>query len=143
MRLLRIHKKLVKARLTPMVFNLGPFEDSARLDFRRVHSNIFVVLTDYYWRPIVIRTSGNSSRDLKTKRRKKAVYALEPIMKQLIITLKLYGITQVRIQWRMRINKYYYFLMTELAYYGIAVFEVHLYRARAFNGTRGRKLRRL
>lgn len=135
------HKK--KVRLIPTVFNLGPSENSARLDFRRVHSNIFVVLTDYFWRPILIRTSGNSSRELKTKRRKKAVYALEPIIKQLIVTLQLYGITQVRIQWRMRINKYYYFLLTELAYYGIAVFEVHLYRIRAFNGTRSRKLRRL
>jgi ribosomal protein S11 len=43
----------------------------------------------------------------------------------------------------MRVNKFFYFLTKELAFYGITVVNFRIRRPVAFNGVRRRKLRRL
>lgn len=123
-------------------FYLGRNGNTARIYLRRTFSNIFITLTDWHHRTIVCKTSGNSGV-IGSKRRKKAPYAIENIIKELNVFFKLYKITEVYIILKMRINTFFYFLTKELAFYGINVKHFHVRRPIAFNGTRGRKLRRL
>lgn len=123
-------------------FLLGKNKDTARIYLRRTFSNIFITLTDLKHRTIVCKTSGNSGV-AASKRRKKAPYAIENIVKELNVYLKLYKISRVYLVLKMRVNTFFYFLTKELAFYGINIINFRVRRSVAFNGTRGRKLRRL
>lgn len=91
---------------------------------------------------IVCKTSG-SSGIIGSKRRKRVPYAIENIVKELNTYFKLYNITNVYLILKMRVNRFFYFLTRELAFYGVTVLKFHVRRATAFNGVRGRKLRRV
>lgn len=56
---------------------------------------------------------------------------------------KLYEIKNVRIILKMRLNRFFYFLTRELVFHGLKVIKVYFRRRVAFNGVRGRKLRRV
>jgi len=122
-------------------FYLGKKQDTARLYLRKTFSNIFCTLTDIRHRPIICKTSGNSGI-IGSKRRKRVPYALESIVKELNPYFKLYSIKSLFLIIKMRINKYYHALTRELVFYGIGIKRVKVRRALAFNGVRGRKLRR-
>lgn len=114
----------------------------AKIYFYRVWSNIYSTLCDAEDKVICCRTSGSSG--IKgSKRKKKVPQSVEVIVKGLYPILRLYKITHVHLVIRMRINIYYYTLVRELAYYGINVSSLIVHRRFAFNGSRGRKLRRL
>jgi len=123
-------------------FYLGKLDNTARIYLRKTFSNIFVTLTDLHHRTIVCKTSGNSGI-MGSKRRKKVPYAIENIVKELNQFLKLYKITRIFLVLKMRINKFFYFLTRELAFYGISIINFRIRRPVAFNGVRSRKLRRL
>lgn len=76
-------------------FSFGNSDYMARLYLRRTYSNIFVTLVDRNYKPIVCITSGKASKELKSKRKKRAPYALEHIVKELMVYIKLYSITRV------------------------------------------------
>lgn len=84
-------KKLKKKN----IFDFGSSEHKlACLYLRKTFSNIFVTLTDLRHRTIVCKTSG-SSGIIGSKRRKRVPYALESIVKALVIYFKLYSITHI------------------------------------------------
>lgn len=113
-----------------------------RLYLRRSFSNIFLTFTDLDGKVIVCKTSGNSG--IKgSKRRKRIPLALESIVKSLYKVLLLYRIKSVKIYLKMRKNSYFKTLLKLLSYYGISVAGFSYRRILAFNGVKGRKLRRL
>jgi len=123
-------------------FNLGETESSARLYLRKTYTNIFITLTDLDNKVMICKTSGNSG--IKgSKRRKRVPQAIESIVKELHTFLKLYKISIVDIVLKMSVTSYLYYLLKELMYYGVEVSGFSVRRAIAFNGVRGRKLRRL
>ena len=63
-------------------------------------------------------------------------------MKVLSRYLKLYSIKTVKIILKIKVNVSFHYLLKELAYYNIAVKGFSVRRPVAFNGIRGRKLRR-
>jgi ribosomal protein S11 len=98
-------------------------------------------LTDLDSQTIICKTSGCSG--VKSSRRaKRSPYAIENIVREINIYLKLYQITNVFLISRMRINSFFRFLSKELEYHGINIDLLRVRRRIAFNGTRGRKLRR-
>ena len=90
---------------------------------------------------IICKTSGSSGIS-GSKRHKKVYQALETIVKALIKYLKLYKIKKVYLIFRMRLNRYTQTLIKELSFYGIKILGFRIHRFVAFNGVRGRKLRR-
>jgi len=113
-----------------------------RIYFYRVWSNIYLTLCDVTNKVICCKTAG-SSGITGSKRKKKVPQAVEVIVRELYPILKLYKITNVHLIVRMRINIYYHTLVKELTYYGIDIRNLVVHRKFAFNGSRGRKLRRL
>lgn len=114
----------------------------AKLYLRRTFSNIFLTLTDLKNKVIICKTSGSSG--IKgSKRRKKVPYALEVILKVMSSFFKLHKINAVQIVLKMRVNAFLYAVLRELSHYNITVVRFTVRRSIAFNGTKGRKLRRL
>lgn len=69
--------------------------------------------------------------------------ALETIVASLDKIFSLYQIKGVRIVLKMRKNSYFKALLKALSYYSITVLGFSYRRNLAFNGVKGRKLRRL
>jgi hypothetical protein len=69
--------------------------------------------------------------------------AVESIMKNLFQYLKLYKILNVEIILKIKINVFFHYLLKELTYYNVNITGYAVHRAIAFNGTKGRKLRRV
>jgi len=114
---------------------------TAKIYLNRSYTNIFITLTDYRNKVIICRTSGSSG--IKgSKRRKRVPQAIEAIMKKLSVHLKLYKITKILIILKMRMNIYFRYLLKELTYYNITIAGYCVRRPKAFNGVKGRKLRR-
>jgi ribosomal protein S11 len=123
-------------------FNLGVHETSARLYLRKTYTNLIITLTDLDDKVIICKTSG-SSGITGSKRRKRVPQAIEAIIKTLSNFFKLYKIQLIEIVLKMNIKSYLYYLLKELVYFGIVINGFVVRREIAFNGVRGRKLRRL
>lgn len=123
-------------------FNFGIGGGKACIHLSKTHSNVFLTLTDLRNKVVKCKTSGNSGIT-GSKRRKKVPLAIESIVQALLPTLTLYNILYIKIILKMRISSYYYTLLKELQYHGISIIGVVLRRKIAFNGVRGRKLRRV
>jgi len=117
-------------------FNMG------RLYLRKSFSNIFLTFTDLSNKVIICKTSGNSGIT-GSKRRKRIPLALETIVKSLHRFFLLYQIKSIQIVLKMRKNSYFKTLLKLLSYYGISISGFSYRRILAFNGVKGRKLRRL
>lgn len=114
---------------------------TAKIYLNKSYTNIFITLADFKNKVIVYKSSG-SSGIRGSKRRKTVPQAIEVIMKKLSIYLKLYRIKQVVIILKIKINVYFYYLLKELTYYNINIKGFLISRPIAFNGVKGRKLRR-
>lgn len=117
-------------------------DNAAKIYLRRSYTNVFVTLTDLADKVIACKTSGMSGIT-GSKRRKNIPQAIESIMKVLYPVLKLYKIKNVTIVLKMRINIFFHYLQKELVYYNINILGYCMRRAVAFNGVKGRKLRRV
>lgn len=123
-------------------FGINKTYNVARIFLKRSYTNIFVTLADLNNKVIICKTSG-SSGITGSKRRKKAPQAVETILASLQPFLKLYKITKVELILKMRITQIFHLLVKELSYYSIEVLGFFFRRRIAFNGVRGRKLRRI
>jgi len=124
------------------MFYFGKDNDTGYLYLKRSASNTFLTLTDLHHKVIVCKTSG-SSNIIGSKRKKKSPYAIESIVAEMNKFFQLYKITKIRLILKMRINSFFYFLNKELTFYGLKIIQFRVKRPVAFNGVRGRKLRRL
>lgn len=123
-------------------FKKGNLENTAKIYLNKSYTNIYVTLTDLHNKVIICKSSGNSGI-FGSKRRKIAYQAIELIIRKLSVYLKLYNIITVIIILKIKINPLLYFLLKELIYYNIIIKEISLRRPKAFNGVRGRKMRRI
>lgn len=123
-------------------FNLGSSNVLACVHLRKVHSNIFITVTDLDYKVIICKTSG-SSGILNLKRKKRAPYAIEAIAKTLNPYFKSYNIRRVYIILKMRIRAHLYILLRELAFYGIEVVGIKSRRKVSFTAVKGKKIRRV
>jgi len=123
-------------------FNFGETNTVGLLYLKRSFSNVFLTLTDLDNKVILCLTAG-SSGITGSKRKKKVPQALETIVSQMSEFLKLYELTQVRIVLKMKMRAFFYTLVRELEFYGFEILGVKIRRRIAFNGVRGRKLRRI
>lgn len=116
--------------------------NAAKIYLRRSYTNVFITLTDLEDKVIVCKTSGMAGIT-GSKRRKNIPQAIENIVKVLHPYLKLYKIRNVTIVLKMRANVFFHYLQKELVYYNINILGYCMRRAVAFNGVKGRKLRRV
>jgi len=123
-------------------FFFGETGNYGCLYLRKSFSNIFVTFTDMNNKVIICKTSGNSGI-LDTKRRKKNPQALEVIIKELMKVIKIYRIRFFRIIFKMRFNNYTYNFIRLIKLHGLIISQLEIHRSIAFNGVRGRKLRRV
>lgn len=132
-------KKLVTKKLH---FSFGDSNNMGCIRILRRRSNIFMIFEDLNCKTIICHTSG-SSGIIGLKRRKREPQAVENIFKMIYPYLKAYNIKFVMIILNTRLNGCYYTLLRELEFYGIIVRKCTIQRRVAFNGCRGRKLRRV
>jgi ribosomal protein S11 len=117
-------------------------ENTGKIYLNRSYTNIFITLTDLNDKVIICKTSGTSGL-VGSKRRKNVPQAIENIMKNLFSYLRLYKISNIEIVLKIKINIFFHYLLKELTYYNINIIGYTVHRAIAFNGTKGRKLRRI
>jgi ribosomal protein S11 len=122
-------------------FVFGP-KGSAYLILNKVHSNIFITLTDYNNKVIICKTSGMCDVGT-TKKKKTAPNAVENIVKGLALFFKTYDIRVVDIIIRFKITNHMLILVKELLALGVAIRYFLLRMRLSHNGLRGRKIRRV
>lgn len=127
---------IIKNRKTKTFFRV------AIIRVLRRRSNIFVILEDLQGKTIICKSSG-SAGIVGTKRRKRVPQVIENIFKVIYPYIKLYSITRLRIVLNTRFNACFYILLRSLEFYGIKVDGCRIYRRIAFNGCKGRKIRRI
>lgn len=123
-------------------FSLGKYRSTGVIRVLRRKTNIFVLLEDLNCKLIVCRSAGTAGI-IGSKRRKRTPQAIENIFNVLYPYLKVYNIELVKIIINTRINACYYTLLRLLANYGIRIGRICVQRKVAFNGCKGRKLRRI
>jgi ribosomal protein S11 len=123
-------------------FSLGAYNSSGVIRILRRKTNIFVILEDLNSKLIVCRSSGTAGI-IGSKRRKRTPQALESIYNVLYPYLKVYDIRLVKLIINTRINSCYFTMLRLLAGSGIQVGRICVHRKVAFNGCKGRKLRRI
>jgi ribosomal protein S11 len=123
-------------------FLLGKKKDTGYLRLLRRKSNIFLILEDLKHKTIICRTSGVAGIT-GSKRPKRTPQALEHIFPSIYPYIKVYGIKKVNIILNTRMNGCIYMLLRELEKYKLVVISCVVQRRVAFNGCRGRKIRRI
>jgi ribosomal protein S11 len=118
------------------------FKSTGVIRLLRRKTNIFVILEDLKGKLIVCRTSGTAGI-VGSKRRKRTPQAIESIFNVLYPYLKVYTIKLVKLIINTRVNSCYFTLLRLLANYRIRVGRVSVHRKVAFNGCKGRKIRRI
>jgi len=114
----------------------------ALLYLNKSYTNIFITLADMKRRVIIGKSSGSSAGIPRSKRRKIVPQAVENIFVGLSRYLKLYNIKKVIVILKIKMNVLFHYLIKELTYYNVKIRGFVVRRPIAFNGTRGRKLRR-
>lgn len=123
-------------------FFLGKFRSTAVLRILRRKTNIFVILEDLRSQTIICKTSGTAGI-VGSKRKKRSPQVIENIFNVLYPYLKVYTIKLVRIILNTRLNACFYILLRLLESYKIRVGQCSVRRKVAFNGCKGRKVRRV
>ena len=123
-------------------FNLGKRRNLGVIRILRRKTNIFIIFEDLDSKTIICRTSG-SAGIIGSKRIKRVPQAVENIFKVLYPHLKLYRVKKVRIILNTRLNACFYIFLRLLETYGIRVRQCCVRRKIAFNGCKGRKVRRV
>ena len=114
---------------------------TGRIFLKSTFSNLIITFTDMDNKVIICKTSG-SAGIIGNKRRKRMPQAIETIMTAVIPYIKLYQVTNIEIVLKMKIKNYFYALLKELQYHDIFITSYIVRRRIAFNGQRGRKIRR-
>lgn len=117
-------------------------DDTAIIYLNKSYTNIFITLADLRRDVIISKSSGSSEGISHSKRRKTVPQAIENILKGMSKYFKLYNIKFVKIVLKIKVNVLFYYLLKELTFYNIGVKGFSIRRPIAFNGTRGRKIRR-
>lgn len=127
-----------RRRSTPSNFKIG------KLHLRCTYSNIFITLTDLKNQAIKCHTSGRAFMYItKSKRRKITPHAIENIMWEFVPVIDKYKITHVIVVLKVARKAFGNFLLKELKYHNLGVYKVIIKKRVAFNGMRGKKLRRI
>lgn len=132
-------KKLIKKLHFKFVSEQGT--NMGRLHLRAKFANVVLTLTDLDNKVIICKTAG-SSGVIGTKRQKRVPQVIEPMVKHLLPYIKLYKINNFQIVMKMKIRGHFYVLVKELEFHNLNITGVIMRRRIAFNGVRGRKLRR-
>jgi len=119
-------------------FFLGDFEKSAKIHIKKSFSNIFITLTDLQDKVIICYSSG-SAMAAASKKQKTSPYAVEAIVKKLLLYLRLYNIKSLQIILRLRVSSHVYFLIKELNFYGFTISNILERKRLPHNGVRSRK----
>jgi ribosomal protein S11 len=119
-------------------FFLGDLEKSAKIHIKKSFSNIFITLTDLHDKVIICYSSG-SAMAVVSKKQKSSPYAVEAIVKKLLLHLRLYNIKSLQIILRLKVSSHVYFLIKELNFYGFTVSNILERKCLPHNGVRSRK----
>jgi ribosomal protein S11 len=120
------------------IFFLGDFEKSAKIHIKKSFSNIFITLTDLNDKVIICYSSG-SSMAIVSKKQKASPYAVEAIVKKLLLYLRLYNIKNLQIILKLKVSSHVFFLIKELNFYGFTISNIFEKKSIPHNGVRSRK----
>lgn len=123
-------------------FFFGKYKNIGIMRVLKRRSNIFVIFEDLKHKMVICKTSG-SAGIVGTKRLKKTPQTIENIFNVIYPYLKLYNIKFINILLNTRVNACFYLLVRLLEDNFINIKEIRVQRKIAYNGCKGRKLRRI